>query len=560
MEKKFLLGIALVLMFLFCGVSAAELSPNDAMWHGTASIEFDKNVFSVNEPVSGNIVVRNTEVYPLIGGNLVLQLAEGTYSSQNDNVFLEQIIPIDFVLPGSNKSIPFSLNAQSSGNYRLDVYSWVIKSRFVGVSSIFLSPSSKQFTVSGTAKKTRAVINRIETKFNEVAGQQGSYVSPEEKITGSIVIDNNSNTQKSSMEIGVSVCEWDSVSCNIDDEKKFSVPSIPANSSVTVNVELIAPKIPSAYEINMKLYNGNETESVYKNRVIVKGETAKARKVFVNGWDTKNYFVSIILSGSPDYINTPETKDILVKAEVFDGSSLVEETSSSITLIKAGEVIKKELVLNSKSFSSICIKIIKENNVLENECFGTLQEEIQAAYDEAFPTPVEVNWNFDDATSVLSFSLKKNSINAQVKLFSTDKTLFEEKISTFVLYSKMLVVPKENLFLIVDDLDTKQQQLITLNLALPSEKRNQGELGETTYDENAEKLFDCYDNVCGQGFTCTSSSFNSNQGICCKGQCIPSIMFEDQIFSIPLIAWIALLVLIVALIIGMNALKTVRKK
>jgi len=560
MEKKILLSIVLALMFLACGANAAELGPNDAVWHGMISVSLDKNTFSTGDSVSGNVIVQNMELYPLIGGNLVLHLAEGTYSDINDNIFLEKIIPIDFILPGSSKTIPFSLDPQSSGNYRLDVYSWVIKSKFIGASSIFLSPSSKQFSITGSAKKTRAVINRNETNFNSVTGQEGFPISPEGKITGNIVINNKSSTEKASLELGISVCEWASVFCSPSDEQKFSVPSIPANSSTTVKVELVAPKIPSAYEINMKLYNGAETESVYKNRVIVSGGTAKARKVFINGLDSKNYSVAVILSGSPDHFNLPEFKDFSVKAEIFDENTLIEEKSSDVALIKVGEIIKKDFLLNSRSFSKICIKVIKDTIVFENECFGVPLKNAQEAYDEAFPKPVEVTWNYDEATNVLYFSLKKNKINAQARIFSTEKTLFEEKINTNISYSKSIIVPKENLFLMVDDFDVKQQQLIALNLALPPEKRNNTELGEIASDKNTIELFDCYDNVCEKGSVCPSPSFNSKQGTCCKTQCAPSITLEGEFFAIPLIAWIALLVLVVAIIIGMNAFKTVRKK
>jgi hypothetical protein len=75
-------------------------------------------------------------------------------------------------------------------------------------------------------------------------------------------------------------------------------------------------------------------------------------------------------------------------------------------------------------------------------------------------------------------------------------------------------------------------------------------------------LGNCTGFVCSNGFTCASQPKESANGPCCYSECVSSGVFSgtDGALSVPLIAWLALLFLIIALWVARSALKGVKKK
>jgi hypothetical protein len=197
--------------------------------------------------------------------------------------------------------------------------------------------------------------------------------------------------------------------------------------------------------------------------------------------------------------------------------------------------------------------------VFEKECFDVPLTEIQTEYDEVFPKVVDVNWVYDEGTKTLKFSLKKDQINAFVKIFSTEKTLYSEGVSTSNIFEKSIVLPKENLYLSVDDLDAKQQQLFTLNLAVPIEKQSAVEVAENPVTKEQTELATCKGSVCSTGFTCTIDTFNSKDGACCSGECIQQVQTGEE-GTAPLILWIALIIVTIAAIVVFNSINKVKRK
>jgi len=139
--SKMNLLFLLLTCILFSGIVFAEISQEDTTWKGLIELNLSKTTFSQNEPITGIIRIHNQENYPIVGQRIVLQIAQGEYSypsqiNPNDNIILEETINEMWVLPDSYVDMPFSLPNQGGGDFRIDLYSWVVKSKFVGSSSI----------------------------------------------------------------------------------------------------------------------------------------------------------------------------------------------------------------------------------------------------------------------------------------------------------------------------------------------------------------------------------------------------------------------------------------
>jgi len=560
--QKYLIGAIALIMLFAC---ASALGANDITWNGTVTINLSKTSFTEAEPITGTILVYNLESYPLLGGKFVMHLAQGAYAypsqeSSSDNISYEKIIDLNWLLPNSKKEVPFSIDPQKEGAYRLDLYAWVVKSKMVGASNILYNPISTNLTVTGKPQVVRATINRTITSFNGFSGPVGFPIKENSSFSGEVLIVNNSAVEKKGLELGVTICEWSSATCE-GNEIRIKVPTLLPEDNKIVKVALIAPLIPSAYEINMKLYNGTEIESIYKSRVIVSGGTAKIRKIAISGLDTKNYSINAMIAGSPDHFNYPDFENFTFGVEVYKDGAIIEEKSVNVALIKTEEVIGQTFDLSSKSFSKICGKITKDGLTYDRQCFDVPLEELQNAYDNEHPKVVDVKYTYDESTSALTITLEKEIINVRARLFSTEETLFVEEIKTNNSFTKTVNVPKENLMLAVDDFDAKQQVLIALNFALPIEKRNDPILGETLSPLPSSALPECNANVCASGTICPIQAFESKQGPCCNTPCIQQIVSlpRESILSIPLITWIAVLLLLIALLAGINAYKVAKK-
>ena len=151
MNRKLVIIIGLILLASF--VFSEGLQPSDLAWNGAMSVTLDKETFMDGETITGHVRIANKEEYPIIGGILVLQIAQGEYeypsqSVTNDNVLFEKTIKDIWVLPNTVKDIDFNLGIVQGGEYRADAYLSVLRSKHTGASWIFMSPLSKEFNVS----------------------------------------------------------------------------------------------------------------------------------------------------------------------------------------------------------------------------------------------------------------------------------------------------------------------------------------------------------------------------------------------------------------------------
>jgi|GEM_PF-1051383 len=568
--RKVLTACILAFLLVFTVAAFADApKPEDMSWSGMMSIKLDKNTFLEGEAITGKVALLNNQESLLLNGKIVLQISKGKYEypsqfNANDNIVYEKIIEAGWIQPRTSKEISFSLLGQSGGEYWVDAYAWAGKSKFLGASNILMDPISENFIVNGTEEK-RVSISRELTSFNLVAGPVGFPVKAGEELSGFVMLYNPLNVDKSGLKLGVKICEWASIYCD-SLEQTFDVPLVKKEDYTSLWAKMSAPTIPSAYEILIILYDGNKIESIYKNRVIVSGGTAKIRKFLLNGLDTKNYSANILLSGSPDHFTKPDFNNFLLTAEIFYKGKSVAKKEENIIGISAGEIMSKGVFLGSEIFDKMCLKIIKDGTEYESQCVDVPILIIQQEYDATHPKLIDVEWTYDNLSGALTIVLKKQSINAQINLFSSDTTLLNEKAIGFGLYSKAIIVPKENLTLAVDDFDAKQQKLVEINLApqkiisTPLENGAASNLGQVTSGKDPEV---CTGTICPQNTICSGAINDTLQGKCCMGQCLTGGVGEANwstlLSPVPLALWI-LLIIVIILIVAVTNVKGGKKK
>lgn len=565
MNFKNILIILILIINLIC-VSSEQpaYTLDDLTWEGYISVNLDKTIFNPDEEVKGHLIIENGEHKPLLGQRIILQLAKGEYDYPsmlaNDNIIFEQLFEDNWILPRTIKKIEFNLGQLNPGEYHLDVYSWVLKTMFVGSDAILYNPVTINFKVSGENEETEIYINRKLTNFGKEKsiGPNGFPVEAGQKFSGEVYITNQTTTEKNNLTINIEICDWSKSFCNgelFDSEKEkisktISVSKLLGKKDNKIDVELTAPLIPSVYEISITLKENEKILSIYKNRVIVTGGTSKIRKVLFGGLENKEYSLEVLFAGSPDHFTYPDFENFNLKMSVFNNEKLINEKEENYSKITTGEVKSNLFKIEEKEFDRICIEINKDNIIYDKECFSINLEGIQKDYDEKHPELMDIKYNYNSTTEELTLTLTKkvlNEINGRIRILKENNTtLINEVINHKGIFEKNYLLNKENYTLMIDDFDSKRQKVIYLNLS---------ETDSFARDEN--NLNSCGGIICPSGTVCDSKTYNSSEGDCCTTNCIPSIESSGVlgILTIPLIFWIGVILLIFSGIILFNTLK-----
>jgi hypothetical protein len=506
--------------------------------------------------------MENSEKYALLGQRIILQVGTGNYSYPSelakDNIIQEQVFEDNWILPRQKKRIDFSLGKLNAGKYHLDVYSWVLKSMFIGSNAIMYNPTTEYFTVNGEAKQ-EIFINRSETNFGKdnTIGPLGFPVEVNEKFNGEVYITNNTTSEKNNLKLVIQLCDWSTSFCSGDlfesgqekIEKEFNVPKIGAEETINFNVEMTAPSTPSAYEINLILKENDEVLSIYKNRIIVTGGTAKIRKIIFDGLKFKDYKLNVLFAGSPDHFTYPDFENFNLKMTVFNEGIVLDTKEENISKIETGQVKGQIFSIEESIFDKICVEINKDTVVYDKECFTIDIELLQKDYDETYPEEMKISYNYNEINEELELSLSKeilNKIDARVRVLGNDNLVFvNEFIKQAGTYANNFSLKKDNYTLIIDDFTAKKQQVIYLNLV-------GNNIATDTALENS-----CVGQICGEGTVCSTNTYKSLNGDCCKSECIPSSNSQGilGILTIPLIFWIALILIIISGVILFNVIK-----
>ena len=316
------------------------------------------------------------------------------------------------------------------------------------------------------------------------------------------------------MKIGISVCEWATVFCETHDEKFFDVPSLEPGKGIGVVVGLTAPQLPSAYAIQLTLYDGEETESIYKSRVIVSGGTAKARKIYLDGLDTKNYSLSVLYSGSPDHFAYPVFENFSIGMEIYRSGVMLEDEYAEIDSIATTDIFSQKFSIKSKLFDYVCVKVKKDSVVYEEECFTAEIEEIQKAYDIVNPPVVQAEWKYNDKKEELEFTLtREGGMDARVFIITTEKTVYEKEFIGEGPFTETIYLPKENYTMVVDDFIAKKQVHYDLFFNVDAKLLDREIIGDVPSELAGLQL--CSGIICEAGTVCAGASYESLDGICC---------------------------------------------
>jgi hypothetical protein len=109
--------------------------------------------------------------------------------------------------------------------------------------------------------------------------------------------------------------------------------------SVPVNVSFDAPQKPSAYAIRLELKESNgRTVSLYRSRIVVKGENPRIRKMAVDSYYYKagdNGSVMLVVGPSPDHYTNPVTTNAKVTVSIFADGEIVYSGSSVISSLSS---------------------------------------------------------------------------------------------------------------------------------------------------------------------------------------------------------------------------------
>lgn len=557
--KKILFAIFLTTLF-FTQVYSEEIAVTnyeennfDGMntWKGITQLNLSKEKYDSNENITGSIIINNLEDYPLVGANIIIQIIDGEYNFPSeisqDNIIYETVIKNIWVPIKYNKEIEFSLPNVGSGEYRVNVYVETLKTDFRGNNVFLRNPLSKNFSIPGE-KIEKAIIFRPETVFNEIGvGQNIFLVEPEEKFSGIVDVKNLSNFEKQNLVLEILVCKWSISNCD-NPENKIEIPvgNLKPNAEKKINVNILAPKISQTYELNLKLKNNNTIESIYKNRFMVNGNFIKISKVFLEGIKSNNFYLTTFIENSID-------DEIILKADFFENTSKASEKTITITKEEIDDFITKKIEVSSKNFDEICLSSIYKNQIMDKECFKISIGNIIDEYKTRHPDLINVVYNYNEKNKKLGAILKKDLINAFITLVgSNNEILFEKEIQTNNEYKLELEVDKINLKLIIDDLDAKQQQSFDIILDKSID------VSEIIHENDSTQTI-CQNKICLEGFVCNGESYDSIDGICCYSECTPQSIINDKEMVIPLIFFIASIILIITLFIIYSTYKRVRK-
>lgn len=556
MNYKILIGF-LAITLLLPATFAAMYSNSDVSWKGFVEIFLEKDSFNENEDIKGSVLISNYENSSLIGGRLVLQVVEGEYDYPSqftkENIIYENSIEDIWLIPIYGKKVDFVIPKINSGNYRIDAYFWVLKSKMVGSNSILYNPISKELKINGEQTK-RVVIQRDKTNFEGLIGQEGFPIGPGKEFTGKVFIKNESNLEKKDLVLEISMCDWSVAFCNENTviKKQIKIGNLASQEEKEIQVKLTAPIIPSAYEINMEINSNGIIESIYKNRAIVTGGTAKLRKIFMTRIENENYGFTATFTGSPDHFTNPDFENFELIFELYNLDKKIEEKKEQITLIKSIELQSSFFKIDSKEFDKACIIIEKDKLIYEKECFSIKLKELKEMNEQVYPKLVNVSWEYDQEKELLEIILKKEVINAKLILLSEDKTIFEEEVfGKIQKYSKTISTPKKTIILIVDDKDALIQQSFTLTLDQKVDLTQNA-------DYNEEENIICSGQICQEGFTCNGPSQITPQGTCCFNECVKTIEYNEEKL-IPNILFVSIILFIIAIFIVSSTFKKVKK-
>lgn len=557
------LAFAFVLLLFLCSVSAAE----DLFYNGSLHVELNKPEFAPGESIEAKITLLNLESIPIAEAYAVVELVHGgqyyypSQSSDADNVFVEEKISGLNLAPNSSVTVPFSYKLPADlqpGSYRMDVYAKTNKTHIVGAPHIFAAPSSVNFSVAGKGGQfPGALFVRTKTEFHNFTGPIGPGISPGESIQNNVFVKNISSQDLSNLTLAVGLCEWDDTSCaSFDSSATEKIALLKAGEEKAISVQLAAPKMPDAYAIRLELRDADgRLLSLYRNRSIVYGPTAKIHKLSISDYSFKkgdSGRIDLLVGPSPDHYNEPTFTDFTLKAwieNIRDRNVVVfTEQLQIASIASATAELKSETfsftALADLDLFKVCALIEKDGVQHEFYCYVVDASKFPAKVQKS---EIAVKWDYDYDKRKLNLffsneveAVKEISASFMLMDFAANDLVANKMLEGKSPLNDYIAVEPGNFVLILNNFATGKQQRIDINLK------------ETAQAASLKTCAEQGGTMCSANQICENSTASAESGLCCLTACkgrvstSPLALPWEQFYSI--VFWIA--IILVILIIG----------
>lgn len=562
--------IVLLLLTLLTPIVFAN-SETISKWDGFITLKLDKEVYDANEKINGVISINNLEEYPLFGGTIIFNIVEINNNETNKN-FIENIISQEkiegvWALKKSSKEFEFYIDTPGEGNYKINSYFQLLKTKISGDTGLLFNPISKTFSVNGN-KSNRVQIIKNKTYLTEfdprflpeievlkgVYAQEELITEPNAIVNGKVSIKNNTSEFKENLILLIRFCK-DNSSFSCEKESKiFEDITLNPNEEKELSFSINAPNVSSSYEINYELKESDKIQSIYKNRIFVTGEGASLQKIIIPSIENKTFDLNAIF-----LINDVNTsKQIFeLKTSFFNSDVQINEFYETLEFDLNNYFISKNFSVN-EVFNKVCFLIFANGFNIEEKCLEIKLEEAKEYYEELNPKLVNVSWEYNESNKELTLKLNKELINAKVTIIQKENIVEEktiENVNGEYLFKTSL--EKKDCLIIIDDYDAKQQQVVELVLDEFSDLR---ELVSASEDKNTEKNnYVCLGKVCEDGFVCNNTTYNSISGVCCTGNCVVEKVSSEIEEVFPLIIFVALILLVITIFVIKKTMFEVKK-
>jgi hypothetical protein len=522
----------IVLMVFLCFLAASVFAQDDAFggsvfYKGMLDARIDKMSYGPGEYVLVNLTAYNQEDFPLVNCSFVVEVVRGgpehvypTQSSDEDNVVYESVfggVDIDSL---SEKSLSFSYRLPDDvapGAFRLEAYFRAGRTPVVGIPHIFLSPVYESFNVTGQGAFPYAAILRTKTVFENTSGPVGAGVVPGSSVKGRVYVKNDLSGPPADLVLEVVVCQWDDTTCSVAERvwnQSFNF-TVSANKTSEVDVDFKAPLEPNAYAIRLELKDRDgRTMSIYRNRIIVEGETALIRKMAVDKsfyQKGANASIMLLLSPSPDHYTNPVVRNAKVSVYIKQGNKNVYANYSIVPELSAdaGLVYKNFSFIASQDVAdyTVCSKLESETGALFDEYCYT----IMSTHFKVPEAGINASWTFDSKGIVDVRLCSGDSLKAGVSV----SAILLERVGGMVAgyFENIALEPCNDVsfdsgggeyMLVVNDAKTNSQ--FAFNISIPAipkvEKPEEPVCGDAKCENGEGPLSCCADCGCPKGSEC----------------------------------------------------------
>ncbi|MBN2251718.1 MAG: hypothetical protein JW724_06565 [Candidatus Altiarchaeota archaeon] len=545
MKKSMFFLVMLSLLTNVCAIKTDNFA-STVFYKGDLSFSLGKETYTAGELLETNLTVSNMEDFPIVDGRLIIEVVKGgpehVYPSQlydSDNVLYEEVVENINLAPRSRKTLQFSYEIpedMQSGGYRLEVYFRTDRTPVVGIPHIFMSPRHESFQVNGGGSFPSASIVRTKTVYAGQEGPVGAGVDPGSVVKGNVHVMNNGPSRLEGASLRVSVCEWDDTLCDEEElyfRQEYGIDPIEAGAVRVVEVEFKAPEEAEAYSIRMELEDRDgRMLSLYRNRIIVKGETGRIRKMALSKLhysEGEDALVRLLVSGSPDHYTLPVVLNAKVSVQVKDDAGLVHSDSFVIPELSAAQgFVEKSFVFRPQreleSFE-VCSKIESESGkTYDAYCYFVNPSKILPK-----ENVINAEWDYDSGRNTLEINLcatdssgMRSRTEASVILSAPDMKEVHASLERVLLDSCRKVsfdVGAGEYLLVVNDLKDNRQFVSTISVVIEEASKLLCGNGRCEVGEDPSAC--CSDCGCSEGKKCVENACIEfvSRPVCGNGRC-----------------------------------------